>query len=60
MYWMPIFQKEWEQITMDFIVGLPATLWKFDYIWVIMDVLTKSAYILPVRANYNAEKFAKI
>jgi transposase InsO family protein len=45
---------------MDFIVGLPLTVHKFNSIWVIMDRLTKSAHFIRVNTNYNAQKYAKI
>ena len=45
---------------MDFVVGLPRTLGKFDAIWVIVDRLTKSAHFVPVQTTYNSEKLAKI
>ena len=45
---------------MDFVVGLPKTLGKFDSIWVIVDRLTKSAHFIQVKVTYNAEKLAKI
>ena len=45
---------------MDFVVGLPKTLGKFDSIWVIVDRLTKSAHFIPVKVTYNAEKLAKL
>ena len=45
---------------MDFVVGLPKTLVKFDSIWVIVDRLTKSAHFIPVKVTYNGEKLAKI
>ncbi|XP_070002902.1 uncharacterized protein [Nicotiana sylvestris] len=41
---LEILELKWERITMDFLVGLPRTLKKFDAIWVIMDSLTKSAH----------------
>ncbi|WMV55112.1 hypothetical protein MTR67_048497 [Solanum verrucosum] len=44
---MPIPEWKWERITMDFVVGLPRTMGKFDAIWVIMDRLTKSAHFVP-------------
>ena len=47
-------------IAMDFEVGLPKTLGKFDSIWVIVDRLTKSAHFIPVKMTYNAEKLAKL
>lgn len=45
---------------MDFIVVLPPTLGKFVSICVIKYRLTKSAYFVPVKVNYNADKLTKI
>ena len=45
---------------MDFVVGLPRTMGKYDSIWVIVDRLTKSAHFIPVKMTYNAEKLAKL
>jgi hypothetical protein len=38
---LPIPSWKWEDISMDFIVGLPNTSQKHDSIWVIIDRLTK-------------------
>jgi hypothetical protein len=38
---LPIPSWKWEDISMDFIVGLPNTSQKYDSIWVIIDRLTK-------------------
>ncbi|WMV08847.1 hypothetical protein MTR67_002232, partial [Solanum verrucosum] len=57
---MPIPEWKWERIAMDFVVGFPKTLGKFDSIWVIVDRLTKSAHFVPVKMTYNAEKLAKL
>ena len=57
---MPIPEWKWERIAMDFVVGLPKTLGKFDSIWVIVDRLTKSAHFIPVKVTYNAEKLVKL
>ena len=45
---------------MNFVVGLPRTLRKFDAIWVIMDRLTKSAHFIPVLTKYSSERLAEI
>jgi hypothetical protein len=34
---LSILEWKWDDIRMDFIVGLPLTAPKFDSIWVIMD-----------------------
>ena len=57
---MPILEWKWERIAMDFVVGLLKTLGKFDSIWVIVDMLTKSAHFIPVKMTYSAEKLAKL
>ena len=46
---------KWEDISMDFIVGLPKTSKGYDSIWVIVDRLTKSAHFLPVKTIYRAQ-----
>jgi hypothetical protein len=40
---------KWEEISMDFIVGLQRTHDGYDSIWVIVDRLTKVAHFIPVK-----------
>jgi hypothetical protein len=51
---------KWDDISMDFIVGLSLTARNFNSIWVIVDRLTKSAHFIPVNTNYNVQKYAEI
>jgi hypothetical protein len=51
---------KWDDINMDFIVGLQLTVRKFDSIWVIVDRFTKSAHFIPVNTKYRVEKYAEI
>ncbi|KAH0678812.1 hypothetical protein KY284_019897 [Solanum tuberosum] len=44
---MSIPEWKWEMIAMDFVVGLPKILGKFDSIWVVVDRLTKSTHFIP-------------
>ena len=50
---LPIPSWKWEDISMDFIVGLPKTSKGFDSVWVIVDRLTKSAHFLLVQSTYT-------
>ena len=51
---------KWEEITMDFIVGLPRTQRGHDFIWVIVDRLTKVAHFIPVNIIYSGAKLAEL
>jgi hypothetical protein len=51
---------KWDDISMNFIVGLPLATHKFNSIWVIVDRLTKSAHFIPVNTNYNVQTYAEI
>jgi hypothetical protein len=57
---LPIPTWKWEDISMDFIVGLPRTAKGFDSIWVIIDRLTKIAHFLPVKTYYPIITYAQI
>jgi hypothetical protein len=57
---LSILDWKWDDISMDFIVGLPLTASKFDSIWVIVDRLSKSAHFIPVNTKYRVEKYAEI
>ena len=57
---LPIPAWKCDDISMDFIVGLPKTTKGFDSIWKIVDRLTKTAHFLPVKILYPASTYAKI
>jgi hypothetical protein len=57
---LSILAYKWEDISMDFIVGLPLTGHRFNSIWVIINRLTKSAHFIPVHTFYRAEKYAEL
>nr|GEX87649.1 putative reverse transcriptase domain-containing protein [Tanacetum cinerariifolium] len=51
---------KWENVTMDFVTGLPRTPSGYDSIWVIVDRLTKSVYFLPKKKTDSIEKLAEL
>ncbi|WVZ70959.1 hypothetical protein U9M48_019588 [Paspalum notatum var. saurae] len=51
---------KWEEITMDFIVGLPRTQKGYNLIWVVVDRLTKVAHFIPVNTTYSGAKLAEL
>jgi transposase InsO family protein len=50
----------WEEIAIDFIVGSPRTQSGYDYIWVIVDQLTKVAHFIPVKTTYSGLQVAEL
>jgi hypothetical protein len=57
---LPIPTWKWEDIRMDFIVGLPRTAKGYDSIWVIIDRLTRIAHFLPVKTYYPVLTYAEL
>ncbi|WVZ59366.1 hypothetical protein U9M48_009517 [Paspalum notatum var. saurae] len=51
---------KWEDVHMDFVVGLPRTQKGYDSIWVIIDRFMKSAHFLPVKTVYRANTYAEL
>jgi hypothetical protein len=51
---------KWEEIAMDFIVGLPRTQSGYDSILVIVDQLTKVAHFIPIKTTYSGPQLAEL
>ena len=52
---LEIPEWKWDQITMDFVVGLPRTTKCHDAIWVVVDRLTKSAHFISIKMTFLLE-----
>ncbi|KAL0540962.1 hypothetical protein IC582_020988 [Cucumis melo] len=57
---LSIPEWKWENVSMDFITGLPRTLMGFTVIWVMVDRLTKSPHFVPGKSTYTASKWAQL
>jgi ribonuclease HI len=57
---LPIPVWKWDEVGMDFIIGLPRTKSGNDSVWVVVDRLTKVAHFIPVRTTYGGDKLAKL
>jgi len=51
---LEILEWKWENITMDFVVGLPRSPRGKDAIWVVVDRLTKVAHFIPMNNKNSA------
>ena len=57
---LDIPQWKWENITMDFVSGLPNTRKSNDAIWVIVDRLMKLAHFLPFKTGQFMNKMTTL
>jgi hypothetical protein len=57
---LKVLEWKWEEIGMDFIVGLPRTQKGYDSIWVIVDRLTKVTHFIPVKMTYARLQLAEL
>jgi hypothetical protein len=56
---LPIPDRPWQDISMDFVMGLP---WSngCDAIWVVVDHLTKERYLVPGRMDVDTKELANL
>jgi hypothetical protein len=51
---------KWEEIAVDFIVGLPRTQSGYHSIWVIVDRFTKIAHFIHIKTTYSGLQLAEL
>ena len=57
---LPIPERKWDHITMDFVSGFPRTAQGHNAVWVIIDRLTKSAHFLDMKTTDTTETRAQL
>jgi hypothetical protein len=57
---LKIPQWKWEEISMDFIIGLPTMQSGYYSIWVIVDHFLKVDHFIPVKTMYKGAKLAEL
>ena len=51
---------KWDEIAMNFILGLPKAPTGEDSIWLVIDHLTKSAHFIPMKVKDLMDKLARL
>ena len=57
---LPVPNCLWQDVSMDFVLGLPKTLRKHESVLVVVDCFSKMVYFLPYSQTANAFRVAKI
>jgi hypothetical protein len=57
---LPVPDRNWEQISMDFIVHLPQTVTGYDAAMVVVDRLSKMMHCMPMHVTDTAQDVAKM
>lgn len=57
---LSISEWKWDSLSMDFMLGFPRIVKGYDLIWVIVDILAKSAHFILIFITYSLNKLVEM
>ena len=57
---LPVPSRPWESVSMDFVGGLPISRKQHDYLYVVMDRLSKMCLLMPCKKTITDEKITEL
>ena len=55
-----VLKSKWDEVAMNFILGLPKVLTREDFIWVVVNCLTKTANFIHMKVKDPIDKLARL
>ena len=60
VYALPVPDRPWQDVSIDFVLGLLKTIMKHNSIFVVVNYFSKMAHFLPCSKTSDASKIARI
>ena len=57
---LPILERPWDSISMDFVLGFPRMKGGFNSIFVVVDIFSKMAHFIPCQKTIDATHVANM